>query len=304
MMIGNYPVTWLVTELLSIVAFVMCMFHALKQDNYKIKLFELLMFIIGSAVFEHVGVLFTKTYSYDQNRIMMFGKIPLSTLMIEACIVYVAMIIFEYLDMPKWTSIWVVGFFSTFMDFSIDPVYINDRYLLDGQMSGQWNWVHKYDPTFFGIPFMNFTGWIYMTGFYAALIYLFRWLAKKYNKKWLEIANPFLSGCLLIVPIMVFGYPLIDGDDTCVGELSKLVFACVFAIVLMIVYRKRMKPIDVEKDKIVFIIPAMLQAYNIIVGFGMGIKLSYIPVTVCTIILAVYLGFLWYNGKKNLAPAQ
>lgn len=299
MIIGNYPLTWLVTELLSIILFVLCMFHALRQNNYQIKLFELLMFIIGSAVFEHVGVLFTKTYSYDQNRLMMFGKIPLSTLMIEACIVYVAMIIFEYLSMPKWTSIWVVGFLSTFMDFSIDPVYINDQYLLDGHMSGQWNWVFKYDTTFFGIPFMNFTGWVYMTGFYAALIYLFRWLAKKYNKRWLKTANPFLSGCLLIVPIMIFGHPLIDGNSTCLGELSKLIFACMFAIVLMFIYRKRMKPIDLKKDKIIFIVPVMLQAYNIIVGFGRGIKLSYIPVTVCTIIMVVYFVFLWHNGKKN-----
>lgn len=60
-----------------------------------------------------------------------------------------------------------------------------------------------------------------------------------------------------------------------------------------------MKPIDLKKDKIIFIVPVMLQAYNIIVGFGRGIKLSYIPVTVCTIIMVVYFVFLWHNGKKN-----
>jgi len=121
MIIGNYPLTWLVT--VTVIHHFICYVYVscTATGHYQIKLFELLMFIIGSAVFEHVGVLFTKTYSYDQNRLMMFGKIPLSTLMIEACIVYVAMIIFEYLDMPKWTSIWVVGFFLNFYGFFYRP---------------------------------------------------------------------------------------------------------------------------------------------------------------------------------------
>lgn len=297
-MIGNYPVTWLVTEILSVILLLLCMFHALKQPDYKIKLFELLCFIVGSAIFEHVGVLFTKTYTYDHHRIMMFGEIPLSTLMIEASIVYAAMVLFPYLNMPKWTSIWVVGFFSVFMDFSIDPVYINDQYLINGEMSGQWNWVFKYENTFFGIPFQNFTGWIYMTGFYAALIYLFRWLARKYQKKWLETANPFLSGLLLIVPLLVFGLPLIDGNSQRTPELVKLIAACAFAVILMIIYRKKMKPIDLKNDKIIFIVPALLQLYNIVVGFGLRIRASYIPVTICTILMIIYLGILYYKAKK------
>lgn len=298
-MIGNYPVTWLITEVLSVIVFLLCMQHALRQPDYKTKVFELICFIAGSAIFEHVGVLFTKTYTYDQNRIMMFGEIPLSTLMIESAIVYVAMILFTYLNMPKWTSIWVVGFFSVFMDFSIDPVYINDTYLMDGVMSGQWNWVFKYEDTFFGIPFQNFTGWIYMTGFYAALIYLFQWLAKKYQKKWLDSATPFLAGFLLIVPLLVFGMPLIDGGGKRTPELVKLLIACIFAIVLMIIYFKRMQPVDWKKDRIVVIVPALLQLYNIIVGFGLQIEESYIPVTVCTIVMIMYYCLLYKRSTHG-----
>jgi uncharacterized membrane protein SirB2 len=59
-MLGPYPITWLITELISIVLFVACIFHALKQADYKSKLFELMCFVVGAGIFEHVGVIITK----------------------------------------------------------------------------------------------------------------------------------------------------------------------------------------------------------------------------------------------------
>ena len=85
-MIGTYPITWLVTEIISVVLFVACLLHAMDQSNAKARVLELLCFLIGAAIFEHAGVLIADQYDYDQHRILMTGVVPLSTLMIEAAI--------------------------------------------------------------------------------------------------------------------------------------------------------------------------------------------------------------------------
>ncbi|GEN49163.1 hypothetical protein [Ligilactobacillus pobuzihii] len=137
------------------------------------------MFVLGAGIFEHVGVFITHTYSYDQHRLMMAEAIPLATLLIEAAIVYSSTVLFKYLNTKLWMSIWVVGFLSVFQDFSIAPVYVHDTYKFYGVLSGQWNWAFKYHNSFFGILYQNFTSWIYMIGFYVALLYLGYWLGKK-----------------------------------------------------------------------------------------------------------------------------
>ena len=288
------PLTWLVNEILSIVLLVACIFHALAQPEPVIQLFLLLCFIFGAAVFEHVGVLITHTYSYDAHRIMLCGKLPLSILLIEAEIVYVGMILFSYLHMPAWTSIWVVGLFSVFYDFSIDPVYVYDQYPLDGSMSGQWNWVKKYEGGYVGIPYMNFTGWIYMTGFYAGLYYLFGFLAEVISSRFLALASPFLAGLLLIVPIMLAGGRLIHGGNTHDGELRKLVLGCLFPLVLMLIYHSRWETIDWSRDWILWLVPLVLYGYDVAVMFLRKIRKAYIPVFVCMVLHAVFYLYLTF----------
>ena len=188
-MIGNYPITWIAAEVLAIVLFSLCMIHAVRQPDYKQRIFELCCFVLGAVIFEHVGVLFTQTYSYNQNRIFMAGVLSMTILMVEAVTVYTGMILFDHMKLPKWMGFFVVGFWCMLIDCGIDPVYVNDTYLIDGVMSGQWNWNYRYDITFFGIPFFNFTGWLVWTGVYACMVYICRKQFQKKGKKWFGILN-------------------------------------------------------------------------------------------------------------------
>jgi len=227
---------------------------------------------------------------------MMIGLVPLSVLLLEAAIMYAAFLLFEYLNMPKWTVIWVVGFLSAFQDMSIDPVYVHDVYTYDGVSSGQWNWLHNYAGSYFGIPFINFSGWIYMTGCYAALILLGRWLTKKYDNKVIGSTYPFVAGIVNVIPLFAFSFMMHSSTPT--GELVRLIINCVFPIIMMAVYWKRMNPIDLKKDKIIFIIPIVLRLYDLIVGFALGITESYIPITVISVIHFAYLFYLYRKAKK------
>lgn len=303
-MIGNYPITWIIMELMSAVLFIVCMRHALNSERPKQKLFELCCFVLAAALFEHVGVL-GGNYWYSQERFMRFGLLPLSILMIEAVIMYSAMILFEYTNMPKWSIIWFVGFLSTIQDMTIDPVYVNDTYVFDGIAQGHWNWTIYYDTTFFGIPFFNFSSWFFMTGLYAGLILLGRHLYEKKKKEWIGISYPFISAILLIVALVptaiILIKPVYSDNSTFLFwyELIALIFNMLCGAVLIVKYWKKMESVDLKKDGIViFLVPAILHLYDIVVGFGLGIEKSYIPVIVFS---AIHLGYLFliYRKSKN-----
>ena len=297
-MIGNYPISWLISEVMSVILFAACMVHAIGREDGKARLFELLCYLIAAALFEHAGVLLAHRYSYDPHRIMMIGVVPLSILLIEASILYVSMLLFEYFNMPKWCAIWVVGLFAGFQDMSIDPVYVHDRYMFDGRLSGQWNWVRNYPDAFFGIPFFNFSGWLYMTGIYAGMVYLGRWVYAKHKNDVVAIAYPLLCGLFLVVPHFIVGMVLVIAD-TRTGELVRMIANYSVPLLLLALYWRRMAPIDIARDKIIFTVPIILHLYDIIVGFGLGVRESYIPVTVCAIIHFLFLAVLYQRARNT-----
>ena len=234
---------------------------------------------------------------------MMFGLIPLSILLIEAVTMYAAMVLFDYLNMPKWCIIWFVGLLSMVQDFSIDPVYVNDTYVFDGLAQGHWNWKIYYEPTFFGIPFFNFSSWFYMTGLYAGLIAWGRQLYAKKKKEWIGTAYPFLSAIFLLIPLiptaLLLIKPIYSDNSTFLFwyELIAMVLNFAFGAWLIVKYWKKMSPVNIKKDGVViFALPAVLHLYDLAVGFGLGIKQSYIPVVVFT---ALHLGYLYAVYRRS-----
>ena len=51
-MINNYPITWIIMEVMSVVLFVICMIHALKSKRPLQQVFELCCFVLAAAIFE------------------------------------------------------------------------------------------------------------------------------------------------------------------------------------------------------------------------------------------------------------
>ena len=302
-MIGEYPITWLAAEVISVALFTLCLLHALKQADARHRVLELVCFVIGAGIFEHVGVL-TGNYSYDQHRILMAGLVPLSVLLLEAEILYASFTLFEHLNMPKWTAIWVVGFFCAFQDMSIDPVYVRDAYSSGGTPSGQWNWADFAGGTLFGIPNFNFSGWLYMTGFYAAMILAGRWLYKKRGSEAFGDLYPFLAGLLLMVPLAVVGNVLIKFAPHRAAEQAVLLLNCLLPIALMIAFRKRMTPLDLKKDAVVFIVPIVLRLYDLALAFGLRLTEAYIPVFLCSALHGAYLFYLYRVAKKAGAEPE
>ena len=147
-----------------------------------------------------------------------------------------------------------------------------------------------------------------MTGLYAGMMMLGRHLYTKKKKEWIGIAYPFISAVLLIVALVptaiLLVKPVYSDNNTFKFwyELIALIFNFACAIVLMAKYWKKMSPVNLKKDGIViFAIPAVLHLYDIIVGFGLGIKQSYIPVVVFTVIHMAYLFIIYRRSRKAVA---
>ena len=297
-MIGEYPITWVISDALSLILFALCLIHALNHEDFKHRVLELGCFTIGATIFEHFGIKLLNYFSYDQHRLMMIGVVPLGVILTEAVIVYAAFRLFEHLNMPKWTVIWVVGFFAMLQDMSYDPVAVHDTYLYDGVMSGQWNWVFDHSElSYFGIPFYNFTGWLLFCGIYPALILLGRHIYKKTKNETWGYSYSFISGLILIVPVVLMGMVFSSGSTNM--QLIKMIANGVFAIALMAVYWKKMNPINLKKDIIIFIVPIVLRFYDIIVCFGLKLQEAYVPVIVCSIVHFVYLAVIFTKAKRN-----
>lgn len=321
-MIFNMPVSWLVTEVFSVFVFFACVVHASRQTNAAHKILELFGFILMAALFENIGVSVAKTYYYDVRRIMMIGGVPLEILFLEASIWYTAFTLVQKLNLPAWAQPFVVGLFSMLHDMTVDPAAVFDRYalsgkelieqvnasypgaLIDGSMSGQWNWTNPgYVGGFFGIPFYNFSGWMTMMVWFTTFVLIGRWFFAKNNKPMWETAYPWLAGVLAVICIaspvntlLLFGTPVATWSNMTM-EIVMLCANITFAVVLLAVFHRRQTGIDLKKDGlIVFALPAILHCYDIAYAFIMGTTVAYVPVCV---ISALHLAFLAYVFYRN-----
>lgn len=327
-MIFGTPVSWFITELFAWVIFFVTIQHATKQEDSFLRILELFGFILGAAIFENVGTNVVHTYYYDVRRIMMVGGVPLEILLLEASIWYAAFNLVRKLHVPFWAIPFIVGLFGSVQDMTIDPAAVFDTFPLaptvadavnqthpgalgSGIMSGQWNWTNPgYDGGFFGIPFYNYSGWMYLMVFYTIWAMLGRWLyTKTGSKPIIGYLYPFVAGVLQafsfsnpVSRFLLFG-SIDPFQSTYMSELLLLIFNYTFATVLIIVFWKRMQKIDLKADGLIFLgIPIILHLFDIVYAFARGTSVAYIPVIVVS---AIHFGYLFLLFRKNASlPAE
>jgi len=302
-MIFGTPVTWFIAEILASVLFICCVAHASKQEHGTIRVLELFGFIFYAAIFENIGVA-SHSYDYDLHRIMLVGKVPLEVLFIEGVIFYVSLQLAEYVNIPNWGKALVVGFLASFQDMSLDPSAIFDKHLFNGIMSGQWNWTFRYHGSFFGIPFFNFTGWMYLMVFYIIAIQIGMWLYKKYDKEIIGYLYPFVASfvavILLISPLiqfLLYARPFFP-QFTRGAELVMLCINCLIGIFILLRYMKIGRPFELKRDWIFLFVPIVLHAYDLIIAFNLRIQNAIIPVTIISALHITLLMFIYTKGKK------
>lgn len=300
------PGTWAIAGLIAFILFFYCVADAMiinKDDTRVFRVFELLGFIVYAGLFENIGVL-GNTYNYSLDRVIVIGVVPLTILMLEAAVFYSALRFAEVMKFPKWAIPFVVGVLAVLQDMTIDPVAVFDLHNVDGIMEGRWNWTSHYDKMFFGIPFFNYTGWFLLMFYYTVLIQIGRKLHEKSNYKNIVglayiLVSPVLGVILIISPItrfLLFLNPIFPIYTNRTAEIFMLLFVVIISIAIMFKYRKRDTIDNIRDYPVIWLIPLILHAFDIILAFTLKIKIAYIPVL---LFAGIHLGYLSYYYFKT-----
>lgn len=310
----NSPTTWLLAEILSIILLFICVIHASKQEKPSISLLELAGFVLAAGLFENIGVS-VNAYDYNLNRIFLFGKAPFAILFFEAVIVYTGLRLVEHLAVPKWLIPLVVGFFATIQDMTIDPSAVFDTYMVNGVQSGRWNWqCMGYEHGFFGIPFFNFSGWVYLVAYYVAFILIGRWVYSRYEKQKLGAAigysYPVIAGFLvplvLVSPIttfLLFGmpfYPMFQRTP----ELVMMIINLLIPLLILIFYGRLKIKIDMSKDWVILFVPVVLHLWDILIAVVRNIQIAYFPSIVIGGLHILLLVYYYLSNKKLMVATE
>ncbi|MHA1449724.1 MAG: hypothetical protein ACTSP4_09930 [Candidatus Hodarchaeales archaeon] len=300
------PFSWVIVEILAIILFLFCMIDILKRNEKEkgiIRLFELLGFVIYAGLFENIGVL-GNVYDYSLDRLMLIGVVPLSILMLEAVIFYSALRFAETMEFPKIAIPFVVAFLGVLQDLTIDPVAVYDLNLVNGVMEGRWNWTLHYNDMLFGIPFFNYTGWFMLMFYYTGLILIKRDLVKRWHDKngeyflevgiGLTLAASFLGVLLIVSPLtqfILFLYPIFPLFGNRSAEILMLSCVMLITLIFLVKYRNTSGSINYRNYPLIWIIPAVLHLFDMMLAFFLGIVIAYIPVILFS---SVHLGYIGY----------
>jgi hypothetical protein len=121
----------------------------------------------------------------------------------------------------------------------------------------------------------------------------------------IAIAYPFAAAILNVVMlaspftlILVRANYWYGQPNTRIGELLVLCANFIFALGLVFAYRGRMKPLDLDRDAIILLIPLVLHGWDFIYAFAARNSIAYAPVVVIGLPHAAYIAWVWSKGFR------
>lgn len=240
--------TWVIQDVIVYVVAIVTTLFIVKHEKHPASvILEFICFVLlYAAVFENFATVMG-WYGYGRSVLMIFN-VPASVPVMEFMVVYGALRLADSMKMPEWCKPVFVGVMGILTDFSLDPLAVSQRFVTHEGTIGRWTWFPgTADIQVHNIPIYNFTGWFLLCGFAAAFLVLGRWWYRKtgYNNT-VGLVYPPLSMLLslgvLVSPLSSFLLwlaPIFKKGG--VTEVIMLCFAFVLFIVVMIIWRGRMK---------------------------------------------------------------
>lgn len=305
------PPSWFIVELLSVVLLLWCMADAIRanEGNARIvRIGEIFGFMAYAGAYENIGVA-AHIYYYSLDRIVLVGRVPLAILIIEAVIFYTAMRAAERLRMPGWAKPFFVGLFAMLQDLTIDPSACYDLHSIHGVVEGRWNWTLHYKDTLFGIPFFNFSGWFTMMFYYAAMMLVgrrifFRGKQKTTSGAAYVILGIALSFILIVSPLNRFLLSLepFSPWDQRTNEIVMLVAIIMVSASISVRYLKPLASFDLKEHRVVWLVPAALHTYDVLVAYILRIEIAYVPSVVFALPHLALLTYLFHVKPVSRGP--
>lgn len=191
-----HPNLFLIFEVLGILAFLAILTRKIYQKNWH-GVLEIFSALIFGMLLEIGNIYVAHSYSYSQNFIFSLYGVPLGIGLFWAVIIYCAMLLSDQYNFPWYKRPFLDALTALIFDLYADVVSVH---------LGFWTWIIPKDQEWYGIPFDNLAGWIFVVLSFSFVIRFIRTLnLKRTLSKALLILSPFLSYFILIVLLTLFG---------------------------------------------------------------------------------------------------
>ncbi len=198
---------WIIQDILVLIIATLMIFYIIdNEERPKIVLMQFISFVFFyAAAFENVAVFMGSIgkegfYSYGRSILMIFN-VPITVPIIEFLIVYSTLRVLKTINIPSWTKPFITGLTAMIFDFSLDPVAVKQIFQTSEGIIGRWSYYPiPGEPVIYGEPVMNFTGWIYIAGYWTTFILIGEWWHKKKGySKLIGYLYPVLASILSLV---------------------------------------------------------------------------------------------------------
>jgi len=302
------PAPWLLADIMTLlISLVVIVFIVEKSKHPVPVLLEGFAFVIlYASVFENFAVV-NGWYIYGRS-LLMIGDVPLSVPLIEMDVLLMGIWLLDKMDIPAWCKPFIVGLLGMLVDFSLDPVAVNQIFTANGLTSGRWTWLIQPDmANIYKIPVYNFPGWMLIMLYSTTFVLLGRaWFKRSGYKPIVGYVYPFLAMILSLIamvsPLSQFLLWLAPiGTKGSHAEWIMLAFHLVFpAVLLSVFWRGRMKaPVTLKDDYGVFAIFVLLPLSNILFAIAGGLTQVFWLVLLSSFLLWGLLGLIFYAGRRQ-----
>lgn len=282
-------------ELLTILLFMACFWHAFSQKNGKG--LELVFALIFGVFLEWMTIQQLEAYQYGEFFLMLDGA-PLCIGLGWAVIIYSGMEFVGHLEMPDYARPFLVGMLALNLDLAMDVIAIR---------LGFWNWVIPLDWQWFGVPWGNFWAWYIVVVSYSGFLYWFRNILKQKKSGWLRRTYPFFAflAAVVILAITNFVFANVFARTELVSAMSMLLIILAGGVILYVV-KPELKN-DAYVDKVILAVPLTFHIFFTIFGFAGGFYanlpiLGVIGLTMFALGLGIHLWPWWRKKGSVRAP--
>ena len=256
--------TWCfpLTETCMYVLFVLCLWHALRRGIKEVS--YLLAGVLFGLLLEYIDVISNQGYVYGKF-IVMFGKppmgIPFWIGVGWGCIMYTARLFTDTFKLPLWAGACLDALLALSIDISMDVV----AYRLH-----MWTWdysdsnANPLTAQWFGVPYGNFSGWLYVVFFYSSISRLLeRWLLK--NKQAINLKLAVIPLIAVLLSQVALWVTMVNIGDVLrsVGlkDGTKLLLTLlILAFVIVFSWRKK-KRTEPSMPLVAWLVPVWFHLY-------------------------------------------
>ncbi|MDD3386786.1 MAG: carotenoid biosynthesis protein [Candidatus Pacebacteria bacterium] len=183
-------------ELLGFFLFFLLLLREIFKKNGG-RVYELLSCAVFGVILEAINISIAHTYYYSDIFLVNILDVPLAIGLGWAVIIYCAMLLSDQYNTPWQVRPFTDAFIVILTDLVLDVVAIR---------IGFWYWKIPFNQEWYGVPFENLVGWIFVAISFSFVIRFIRTLnPKRFLTKLLMVFSPLIAYIGLCLQLAIYG---------------------------------------------------------------------------------------------------